>query len=184
MSAPRRDPFDKQIQNRNYLSDVGFKFSLAKAPKVDFFSNTATLPGLSLGVVNQPSYLKEIPLPGDRLVYDDFELTFIVDEELENWMAIHNWMRGLGFPNSIGDFISEVTNEDGLVERERQYSDGTLIVLNNQFNSVARVKFTDLFPVSLSALRFDATNQDYQTITATATFKYLIYNVELVTRTT
>ena len=60
MAAPRRDPFDKQIQNRNYLSDVGFKFSLAKAPKVDFFSNTATLPGLSLGVVNQPSYLKEI----------------------------------------------------------------------------------------------------------------------------
>ena len=133
MSAPRRDPFDKQIQNRNYLSDVGFKFSLAKAPKVDFFSNTATLPGLTLGVVNQPSYLKELPLPGDRLVYDDLELTFIVDEELENWMAIHNWMRGLGFPNSIGDFISEVTNDDGLVERERQYSDGTLIVLNNQF---------------------------------------------------
>ena len=77
MAAPTRDPFDKQITNRNYLSNVGFNFKLARYPKIDFFSNTVNLPGLSLGVVNAPNYLKELPLPGDRLVFDDLNLTSV-----------------------------------------------------------------------------------------------------------
>ena len=180
MAAPTRDPFDKQITNRNYLSNVGFNFKLARYPKIDFFSNTVNLPGLSLGVVNAPNYLKELPLPGDRLVFDDLNLTFIVDEKLENYLAVHNWMRGLGFPDSIKDFIDQVTDQDNLIDMDQQYSDGTLLVLNNQFNSVARVKFNGLFPTSLSGLQFDASNEDYQTLTATVTFKYTIYNIETV----
>ena len=180
MAAPTRDPFDKQITNRNYLSNVGFNFKLARYPKIDFFSNTVNLPGLSLWVVNAPNYLKELPLPGDRLVFDDLTLTFIVDEKLENYLAVHNWMRGLGFPDSIKDFIDQVTDQDNLIDMDQQYSDGTLLVLNNQFNSVARVKFNGLFPTSLSGLQFDASNDDYQTLTATVTFKYTIYNIETV----
>jgi len=183
MAAPRRDPFDKQIQNRNYLSNVGFNFTLARFPKVDFFSNTANLPGLTLGTVNAPNYLKELPLAGDRLVFEDLTLQFIVDEQLENYLAVHNWMRGLGFPNSIQDFKDLVTDENGVQDMDRQYSDGTLVVLNNQFNSIARVKFNGLFPYTLSGLQFDATNTDYQNITATVTFKYTIYNIERVTTT-
>jgi hypothetical protein len=183
MAAPTRDPFDKQIQNRNYLSNVGFKFTLARFPKVDFFSNTANLPGLTLGTVNAPNYLKELPLAGDRLVFEDLTVQFIVDEQLENYLAVHNWMRGLGFPNSIEDFIDLVTDQDNTIEMDQQYSDGNLIILNNQFNSIAKVKFEGLFPVSLSGLQFDATNTDYQSLTATATFKYTIYNIETVSTT-
>jgi len=183
MAAPTRDPFDKQIQNRNYLSNVGFKFTLARFPKVDFFSNTANLPGLTLGTVNAPNYLKELPLAGDRLVFEDLTVQFIVDEQLENYLAVHNWMRGLGFPNSIEDFVDLVTDQNNTIEMDQQYSDGNLIILNNQFNSVAKVKFEGLFPVSLSGLQFDATNTDYQSLTATATFKYTIYNIETVSTT-
>jgi len=184
MAAPTRDPFDKQIQNRNYLSNVGFNFTLARFPKVDFFSNTANLPGLTLGTVNAPNYLKELPLAGDRLVFEDFTLQFIVDEKLENYLAVHNWMRGLGFANSIADFVNLIADpNDDTIQMDQQYSDGTLLVLNNQFNSIARVKFNGLFPYALSGLQFDATNQDYQTLTATVTFKYTIYNIETISRT-
>jgi hypothetical protein len=184
MAAPRRDPFDRQIQNRNYLSNVGFNFTLARFPKVDFFSNTANLPGLTLGTVSAPNYLKELPLAGDRLVFEDLSLQFIVDEKMENYLAIHNWMRGLGFPNSIQDFMDLVTDEnENQFDMDLQYSDGTLVVLNNQFNSIARVKFNGLFPYSLSGLQFDATDTDYTSITATVTFKYTIYNIETVSTT-
>lgn len=183
MAAPRRDPFDRQIQNRNYLANVGFNFTLARFPKVDFFSNTANLPGLTLGTVNAPNYLKELPLAGDRLVFEDLSLQFIVDEKMENYLAVHNWMRGLGFPNSIQDFKDLVTDEDGIQDMDRQYSDGTLLVLNNQFNNIAKVKFNGLFPYSLSGLQFDATDTDYTSITATVTFKYTIYNIETVSTT-
>jgi len=94
--------------------------------------------------------LKELPLAGDRLVFEDFSLQFIVDEQLENYLAIHNWMRGLGFPNSIEDFIDLVTDENNVIDMDQQYSDGTLLVLNNQFNNIAKVKFNGLLPYSLT----------------------------------
>jgi hypothetical protein len=34
-------PLDRQLANRNFLQPTGFKFTLGKYPKVDFFSNTA-----------------------------------------------------------------------------------------------------------------------------------------------
>ena len=73
------DAFGKQIANRNFLSVSGFKFNLARAPKVDFFSQSANVPGINLGAAIQPTYLKDIPIPGDKLVFDDFQLTFIID---------------------------------------------------------------------------------------------------------
>ena len=67
-------PFAKQVANRNFLSGVGFKFSLTKFPKVDFFSNSARIPELTLELTRQPSYLKTIDVPGERLSYDLFLL--------------------------------------------------------------------------------------------------------------
>ena len=63
------NPFANQIQNRNFLAPVGFKFTLAKYPKVSFFSNSSRIPELSLGTATQPSYLKDIDLPGLSLIH-------------------------------------------------------------------------------------------------------------------
>ena len=48
--------FPRQLDNRNFLAPVGFKFTLAKEPKVDFFSNSCRIPEISLGTAIQPSY--------------------------------------------------------------------------------------------------------------------------------
>ena len=65
-------PWEKQINNRHYLSPLGFKFSLAKYPKIDFLSNTAQIPGINLGVAMEGTWLKDIPIPGDKLTLCDF----------------------------------------------------------------------------------------------------------------
>jgi hypothetical protein len=72
-----------QPQNRNFLSPTGFKFSLKRAPKDSFFCNSANIPDLNLGIAIQPSYLKDIDTPGDKIVFGDFSLRFLVDEDLE-----------------------------------------------------------------------------------------------------
>ena len=84
--------FNNQLSNRNFLSTGGFKFILNRIPKVSFFANQAEIPGISLGVSNQPTYLKDIDIPGDKLEYEDFRLTFLVDENLENYMQIQKWI--------------------------------------------------------------------------------------------
>ena len=170
--------FNKQIKNRNFLAPVGFKFSLAKEPKVDFFSNSARIPEISLGTATQPSYLKDVDIPGDKLTFGDFSLRFMVDEDLVNYMKIHNWMTGLGYPESTKEF-KDLTTDPNTSRRalDQQFSDGSLHILNSNFRDVAIVKFKDLFPVYLTSLEFEASDTDIQYFTAEVTFKYTIYDI-------
>ena len=176
-----RTPFSGQIENRNFLAPVGFRFTLNRAPKVAFFANSANIPDISLGVANQPTYLKDIPVPGDKMDFGDFSLRFLVDEDLSNYMEIQNWMRGLGFPESLKQ-IHDLQKENVNIRRQNRsemniYSDGTLIVLNSNQNLNFQVIFKSMFPYSLSTLEFDATDDDINYLTAEVSFKYMVYNI-------
>ena len=173
--------FGKQIANRNFLSGVAFKFNLTKFPKVDFFSNSARIPELNLELTTQASYLKNIDVPGERLSYGDFTLRFLVDENMENYQSIYDWLTGLGFPETTKEFAEIIKDKDGQRDPKEAFCDGTLRILNSNFREVGKVKFNDLFPISLTSLEFDATNTDVQFFTAEATFKYTLY--KLVTNT-
>jgi hypothetical protein len=170
-----------QIDNRNFLSPTGFKFTLTRTPKVAFFCNQANIPDLNLGVAVQPSYLKDLDTPGDKIVFGDLNLRFLVDENLENYMEIQNWIRGLGFPEKLSQFAD--LEETGLVrgnylkDRQNIYSDGTLQVLSSNQLPNFQVTFKDLFPYSLSTVTFDSTDTDIQYFTADVGFKYTIYDI-------
>ena len=168
--------FTRQIQNRNFLSPAGFKFSLAKAPKVDFFSQSVSIPNIELGVAVQTTYLRDIPVPGDKLVYGDLDIEFFIDENLENYLQIERWRRSLGYPESLGETVSLDPQKDSLLDGAR--SDGTLLVYNSSFNPIAKILFKDMFPTSLTPVPFTADVTDINYIMATATFKYTIFNVE------
>jgi hypothetical protein len=167
----------KQISNRNFLSPVGFKFTLSKEPKVSFFCNRAKIPDIVLGTETQPSYLKDLDIPGNKIEYGDFSLRFLVDEDMTNYMAIHNWITGIGFPETTSEYKNLISDEDGIQDPKRAFSDGSLYILDSNFNTNIIVKFKDLFPISLSSLEFDSTQTDVQYFTSEAVFKYTVYNV-------
>ena len=169
--------FANQIENRNFLSPVGFKFTLSKEPKVSFFSNSARIPEINLGTVLQPNYLKDIDTPGDKLQYGDFSLRFLVDENMENYMKIHNWLTGLGYPETTEQYQKATTDEDGLRDLDYVFSDGSLHILNSNYNTTAIVKFSQLFPINLTSLEFEADATDIQYFTAEVVFKYTVYNI-------
>ncbi len=169
--------FANQITNRNFLSPAGFQFTITKVPKVSFFCSSASIPEISFDTNIQPSYLKNIDVPGEKLEYQDLMVRFLVDEDLKNYMAIHNWMTGIGYPESLEDFKTEVTKDDGSRDLNQQFSDGSLSILNSNYRTNAIVKFKDLFPVALTSLEFDTSVTDIQYFTAQANFKYLVYNI-------
>ena len=173
------------IENRNFLSPVGFKFGLQRAPGVAFFCNEANIPDMTLGEAVQPTYLRDIPTPGDKIQFGDLSLRFLVDEDLTNYMEIQNWIRGLGFPENTDQF-EELTKKgvlnDGKAYSYKQsgddiYSDGTLQILSSNLVPKFHVKFTDLWPYNLTTLTFDATDTDIQYFTASVSFKYTIYTL-------
>ena len=173
-----------QIENRNYLAPVGFKFNLQRSPGVAYFCNQANIPDISLGVAIQPNPLRDIPVPGDKMEFGDLNLRFLVDEDLTNYMEIQNWMRGLGYPESIGQFEElEKSGRATLPQRyqrfgDQVYSDGTLQILSSNMVAKFNVFFKDLFPVSLTTLTFDATDTDIEYFTADVSFKYTMYNLK------
>ena len=178
-------PFDKQIANRNYMSPLGFKLILTKTPKVDFLCQSANIPQISMGTAVQPTYLKDIPVPGDKVLYDDLTVRFLVDEKMENYLAIYKWITGLGYPESLGQY--DQLRKDDIRTDTRigddgdplyfQYSDATLQVLNSNYKPSVLINFRDAFPVSLSTLEFDVSQRDYSFFTASVTFKYTIFNI-------
>ena len=127
-------------------------------------------------IINKTPYSVEVctdvNVPGDKLVYDDFQLTFIVDENMENYMSIHNWLVGLTYPESVQQFTDQIAGD-----MKNQFSEGTLLILNSSFQTQTQVKFRELFPISLTPLEFLADETETNYFTATASFMYTIYNI-------
>ena len=182
--AIRKPPADRPgtpIENRNFLSPVGFKFSLKRAPGVAFFCNQANIPSIDLGIAEQPTLLKNIDVPGDKIQFGDLSLRFLVDEDLVNYMELQRWIRGLGYPENMDEF-RKLEGEAVLPANFGQagdniYSDGTLQILSSNLVPQFQVVFSDLFPYSLSTVTFDATDTDVEYFTADVSFKYTIYNL-------
>ena len=179
-TAPQPRP-GTPIGNRNFLSPVGFKFSLKRSPGVAYFCNEANIPDMSLSIAEQPTYLRDIPLPGDKIDFGDLSLRFMVDEDLTNYMEIQNWIRGLGYPERVSEYqdLEKKAYIQQTFGKKRQdiYSDGTLQILSNNLVPKFQVLFDDLFPYSISTVTFDATDTDIEYFTAEVSFKYTMYNI-------
>ena len=169
--------YEDQLSNRNFLSPIGFLFILDKARKVSFLCQKAEIPTVELGQVEIPTRgLVPIPVEGN-MRYSEFSMEFIVDEDLRNYMQIHNWMRALGTPQEFKERRVWLNKYADSPSEDPRFSDATLQVLNN--NNIANfdVVFKDMFPVSLSSLPFDVTGGDNDYFTATTTFRYTLYEI-------
>ena len=190
--ATAQSPLARQPDKLDYASPTQFKFGIHQLPKVEFFTLSANVPGISAGVVTRATPFKDIPLVGDKLTYDNLSITFQVDEYLENYVSLHNWMKGIGFPTERQEFrtyrdVTSNTPASGKtpaidlvgksVPDKALYSDAYLMVLSNKNNPIVEVNFQDIFPVSLGALEFTQSVTDIEYMTATAEFAYQIYEI-------
>lgn len=116
-------------------------------------------------------------MAGDTLEYGELNIQFMIDENMNNYKSVWNWMIGLGFPeswNQYTDYRSQSQFAD-LSELKKNYSDGFLQILGNNNEVVQTIQFLDMFPVSLQSLTFQATNADVNYLIGNATFRYDIY---------
>jgi len=170
--------YKDQLTNKNFLSPIGFLFVLEKATKTSFLCQKAEIPDITLGQVSIPTRgMVPIPVEGN-ISYGNLNLEFIVDEDLRNYMEIHNWLRALGTPQDMKERREWYnTYAKGSQEKDARFSDATLQVLNNNNIVNFDVIFKNLFPVSLSTIPFDVTGSDNEFFTASATFEYMLYEI-------
>lgn len=162
--------------NINPLSPNGFQFSIVKLPELSYFAQQVNLPPITLGAPEQNTPFVTVPVPGEMLTYEQLTVQFLVDEQMSNYKAIHDWMVGLGFPENYDQYANFVNQETSKVsELQKNYSDGTLQILGPNNKPIQTIQFIDLFPISLETLMFDSTTSDVQYLVGNVTFRYTLY---------
>jgi len=186
-------PLDRQPTKLDYASPTQFKFGIHQLPKVEYFVTQAELPDISLDTTVQNTPFKDIPIPGEKLTYSNLNVTFLVDEYLENYISLHEWITGLGFPQKraqFSKFRDETSNtpatsgNPATVDKvgfatpdKSMYSDGYLMILSNKNNPIVQIDFQDMFPISLGALSYDQGATDVEYLSVATTFAYNIYTL-------
>ena len=160
--------------NINPLANNGFQFTINKLPEISYFSTSVSLPDISLPAVESASSFSHIFETGDTLDYSDFTVEFIVNEDMSNYLAIYNWITGLGFPENYDEF-NNVVKGDPLNES----SDGAVHILSSSNNVIRTILFYDMRPVSLGGWSMNSTSDDVEYITCSATFRYHIFKFDL-----
>ena len=161
--------------NTNFLSPVEFQLVLNRLPNVEFFIQGANIPGISSSGTERPSPFKTINEPGDKIAYDDFNVTVICDEDMVAFREVSDWLVALTYPDDFEQYASLTPTPDGAGKK----SDGSLVVLNSNKNANVKINFTDLFPVSVSGLQLNTVESDLTPPTFEITFKYSNYTIEV-----
>ena len=159
----------RQPKNLNYFIPTGFKFMIDKIPNVNFFCQSCNLPGLSAGQFLQVTPLRDMPIAGDKVQMNELRVRFVIDEELQNWLEIYNWIKTITFPDNQEQY-----------KQENVYSDGMLTLLTSNKNVQYVAKFTNLFPIDLTDIEMSSDVADAEVVASDATFAYTTYKVERI----
>ena len=186
---------DRTPSKFDYASPIQFRFKITKLPLVEFTIQTANIPSVTLDEVQQPTRLKPIALPGSTLSFGNLDLTFLVDENLNNYKELHDWLIGLGTPESDSQFsallesgsdrfsgstarsVPTGSNAASPLNEGAIYSDATLTVLNSKNIPKTEIRFRNVYPTLLTGISYDIKANDVSYIQASATFSYLGYKI-------
>ncbi len=146
-----------QPKNINPLADVQFKFDVDALPNTSFFLQTVNLPGVTLeGAAIATPQLQNYSRHTGIITYETLEVAFLIDEYLQNWQEIYEWI--------VGD--------------SSKYTSAVLTLLSSSMNPTMEIHFKEIFPTSLSGISFDSTTTDPVYQQATISFNYSNYIIK------
>ena len=173
---------DKNPSNPNFLHPNKFVFSFARAPNLQYFCQSVTVPGLSIGEAMFNTPFVDLFSPGDKPMYDLLNVTFLIDEDLKSWLEIHDWLRAMSFPESYADYknMGKLNKFAGNQPKFPQFHDASLTLFSSANTPRFRFKFKDAFPTTLSTFVINSADSPDEILTADATFRFAYYNVEIL----
>lgn len=182
MTALTRNPV-----NTDFLQPHKFQMIFDRLPNVTYFCQEANIPGIALTEIQRFTPFVDLYIPGEKAVYDTFNTSFLVSEDMSSWLELHNWIRSATFPTDFKEYADLArTTKSGmnssLINNKRPavYTDGTLTIYSNKNNPRIRVKFHDIFPTYLASLAFNVGSSAEGVITSSASFRYSYYDIEIL----
>ena len=176
MTALNRNP-----SNPNFLQGNKFQLNFSRAPNLQYFCQTVTLPGLSTSEIPVANPFVELYAPGEKAIYDTLNVTFMVDQEMTGWLEIHDWLRALTFPTEFEEYTRlGKLNQFSTAANSKtpQYADGSITILSASNRPYFKFNFVNLFPIAIGGFMLSSTDTPETVITSDATFRFTYYDVE------
>jgi hypothetical protein len=168
------------------LQSTKFRLTFDRLPSMTWFCQSVNFPGVSLTEIARQTPFVDLYSPGEKLVYDTLNVSFLVDEDMQAWFQVHDWIRALTFPTNFGEYInlSRVSQSQNIKATTKavgtQFSDATVTLYSNKNNPKIRINIVDAFPTSLSSINLSAQDTADNIITADATFRFSYYEYERI----
>ena len=161
--------YQNQPQNKNNLFSTRFRMMVKRLPNTTYMCQSVLLPGLSIGVANQRTPFNTIKRPAGEVEHQNLSVSFIVDENLENWKEIRNWILQ----------CSNYTDHLEYRPQETHFSDDVLLtILTNTHNISHKVEFSNCFPVSLSYVEFNSAATETNILLSTVELAFTTYQIK------
>ena len=137
------------------------------------FSETAVPAGIGLDAY----------FPGDKVEFEKLSVSFLVDEDLENFKEIYNWMDSIvpiqdptKYKTLTGTTATTTNQFSSASDDLNQYSMITLVLNTNKNIPNRFFKFYDAFPTSLSGLEL-ASGESGEAVICTVDFRFTYYEI-------
>ena len=169
-----------QPETNNYLATNFFQLVIGRTPLIQYFCQSVNLPSLTIPSIEVPVAQMGLPLktPMGKYSYENFSVSFLVDENMDNWTEIYNWMIGLSNFDTAGAKSTRFPYDSSSDPLDPAiFSDASLSILDGSYNPIKIISIKDMFPVGLSGIQFSSVSVDTEPIIATATFAFRIYTI-------
>lgn len=172
----------RQPDNNNYLATNYFKFELTRLPLVTYHCQQVNLPSLSLTPVEQPTVFgTTAKWIGGKYTWEELNVSFIVDEDMKNWIEVFEWMEEIGTMVDFKSNISAQSTRKHPGQFGDFFSNSKISITNSSYKTKLEVDIHDMFPIALSGIQFNSTSSDNEPIVANATFAYTYYSINRLT---
>ena len=159
-----------QPRTNNYLATNFFKLEIDSFPTVTYFCQSVNLPSLTASVVEVPVAGFGLPIksPVGRYSYENMSASFLVDENMENWLEVYNWM------SEMRAFDTDCATKP----YDSLFSNATLQIMDGSYTPIKTVTLEEIFPVGISGVQFSTVVVDTEPVIATATFAFTKYTID------
>lgn len=168
--------------NQSFFHPKNFQITFDRIANTVFYCTQGNLPGMSIPALIQPTPLIDLRLPGNKLQFEPLVITFNVDDKLNTWLNIYDWIFSLSgnTTNNYANLANTAVSSRGtpLWSVRPPYSDAALTVMTPKNNPLIRFHFYNCFPTTLTGLEFDTSKSADEQLRASATFVFDYYYPE------
>lgn len=149
--------------NQNFLQPSGFTVSISREnyPNLEYFAQTVSHPSIDIGEAIQQVRRAQIPYAGDVVTFGPLDITFLVDEDMQAYTEMYNWMERLVNVNQTPQGGESIPTEADII----------LSILTSHNNVNKRFKYYNCVPTSVSGLEMDVQQGAESPLTFSVSFR-------------